>query len=228
MDRVEAALERLAELQRQNEERFGRVEASLARLAEAQQHTEQALQRQGAQIEALTEAQRRTESAVYRVGEALRELADWQRGEVGRRDSERYEREMVRAAPSLFNGGEGGTADQPWVQQRLSALLRSLFGEQMFEREADPFLADLIWWKGEQILVAEISLEVNGYDVFRASRRAETLRRSGAQALAAVIGKDWASLEAQVEARTRDVEWKVGQDLSDGFMAFRRGAPTGK
>jgi hypothetical protein len=92
----------------------------------------------------------------------------------------------------------------------------------MFEPEADPFLADLLWWKGEQVAVVEISLQVDGYDVLRAGKRAETLRRAGAQVLPVVLGRGWASVEARVEALTRRVEWKVGSDLSEGFLAFRR------
>jgi len=212
----------LADAQRRTEEGLQRQGEQIQALIEAQRRTEKALQRQGEQIQALIEAQQRTEGVLYRTEEELRELVNWQRGEVGRRDGERYERDMIRTAPSLFNGGQGGTVDQPWVQQRLTELLGSLLAGGMFEPEADPFLADLLWWKGEQVAVVEISLQVNGYDVFRAARRAETLRRAGAQTLAVVIGKDWTSLEVRVEALTRRVQWKVGSDLSEGFLTFRR------
>jgi hypothetical protein len=219
----------LAEVQQRTEERVGRlegrmegIESALQRLTEAQLGTEEGLQRQGEQIQALIAAQQRTEGALYRTAEELRELATWQRGEVGRRDGERYERDMMRAAPALFNGGQGGAADQPWVQQRLTELLRPLLAEDMLEPEADPFLADLLWWKGEQVAVVEISLQVDGYDVLRAGKRAETLRRARAQVVPVVLGRGWASVEARVEASTRHVEWKVGSDLSEGFLAFRR------
>ncbi|MBI4641252.1 MAG: hypothetical protein HY731_11190, partial [Candidatus Tectomicrobia bacterium] len=96
----------------------------------------------------------------------------------------------------------------------------------MFEAEEDPFLADLIWWKGEQMAVVEISLQVNGQDVVRAARRTDTLRRGGAQALAVVIGENWATLDAEDQAVARQVEWKVGSRLSEGFLAFRR-TPSG-
>ena len=92
----------------------------------------------------------------------------------------------------------------------------------MFEAEEDPFLADLLWWKGEQVAVVEISLQVNGYDVVRAARRAGTLKRAGAQALAVVIGEDWATPESQERALARHVAWKVGSDLSEDFLTFRR------
>jgi hypothetical protein len=108
------------------------------------------------------------------------------------------------------------------VQQRLTELLGSLLAEEMFEPEANPFLADLLWWKGEQVAVVEISLQVNGYDVLRVDKRAETLRRAGVQALAVVLGRGWASVDARVEALSRQIEWKVGVDLSEGFLTFRR------
>lgn len=218
----------------------GGIAAAVRDLAEAQRRTEETLQRhseqiqqQGQQLQALIEAQQqqseqleRLTGAQYRTEEALRQLADWQRGEVGRRDGERYERDTIGRAPALFNGGQGGAPDHPWVQQRLAELLKPLFVDEPLPREDDPFLADLVWWKGEQIAVVDVSQQVNGYDIFRAAKRAATLRRVGAQALAVVIGRDWAATDARFEAKLHDVEWKVGSDLSDGFLAFRR-TPSG-
>jgi hypothetical protein len=43
--------------------------------------------------------------------------------------------------------------------------------------EADPFLADLRWWKGEQLGVVKVSLQVDGDDITRVTRRTQTLRR---------------------------------------------------
>jgi hypothetical protein len=34
-------------------------------------------------------------------------LVSWQRGEAGRREGERYERDVVRRALVLFHGGQG-------------------------------------------------------------------------------------------------------------------------
>lgn len=73
--------------------------------------------------------------------------------------------------------------------------------------------------------VVEISRQVNGHDIVRAARRAETLRRAGAHAIAVAIGEDWATLDAKDQALARQVEWKVGSDLSEGFLHFRR-APS--
>ena len=212
-------------------------------LGEAQRQTEAGLRQQGQQIEALTQAQQRTEerigrrdgqmdrveAALERLSEAqqrteeeLQWLVSWQRGEAGRRDGERYEREIIRRAPALFNGGQGGVPDQPAVQRRLAEQLRSLLAQGVFESVEDPFLADLLWWKKEQTAVVEISVQVNGDDVVRAARRAATLRRAGAPALAVVVGDDWALSDARERALARQVEWKVGSDLSEGFLAFRR------
>ena len=134
----------LVEAQQRTEERIGRldggmdrVEAALERLIEAQQRTENALQRQGEQIQALTQARQRTE-------DELRWVVSWQRGEAGRRDGERYEREIIRRAPALFNGGQGGVPDHPAVQRRLAEQLRSLLAQGVFESVEDPFLADLL------------------------------------------------------------------------------------
>jgi hypothetical protein len=133
---------------------------------------------------------------------------------------------MLRRAFTLFNGGQGGSPDYPSVQQRLGERLASLPDGKMFEAEEDPFLADLIWWKGEQVAVVEVSLQVNGYDVLRAARRADTLRRAGADAVAMVIGRDWTSFEAKSLALNRKVEWNVGLDVSEGFINFRRAPST--
>ncbi|MCX8103007.1 MAG: hypothetical protein N3E42_00985 [Candidatus Bipolaricaulota bacterium] len=74
MDRVEAALERLAQAQARSEERLGRVEAALARLAEAQARTEERvtalegrMDRVEAALERLAQAQARTEERVSQL-----------------------------------------------------------------------------------------------------------------------------------------------------------------
>jgi hypothetical protein len=207
------------------EEWLERVETALARLAEAQQRTEEQLARQGTQIQALAEAQRRTEEQLARLGMRVEELVSWQWGEAGRRDGERYERDIVRRASLLFNGGLGGSPDNPRVQRRLARLLRPLRAEDLLAAEVDPCLADLLWWKRDQLAVVEVSVQVNGEDVRRAIRRAETLQRVGTQAVAVVIGESWATPDTRERAHTLGVAWKVGADLSEGFLALRRLAP---
>lgn len=177
-------------------------------------------------VRELTEAQRRTEVQVQRLAEQVQALVSWQRGEAGRRDGERYERDIIRRAPALFNGGQGGSPDQPWVQQRLTALLGALLGGDLLPAEEDPYVADLLWWKGEQVAVVEVSLKVDREDVTRAARRAASLRRAGATAVAVVIGEDWTTRETKSQAQASQVEWKVGANLSKGFLAFRRRPAT--
>ena len=208
LERVEARLERVEARLERVEARLEQAEAVLVRLAEAQARTEEQLVRQGVQIERLTEQ--------------MQALVSWQRGEAGRREGERYERDVVRRALVLFNGGQGGTPDQPEVQRRVRVLLQSLLAEDILAAEADPTLADLLWWKGDRVAVVEIAVQVNGEDVRRAVQRAKTLQQGGTQAMAMVIGENWATPDTRERARTLGIDWKVNADLSEGFLSFRR------
>jgi hypothetical protein len=234
--RTEEQVRVLAEAQRRTEEQLQRQAKQIQALTEAQRRTEEQLQRQVEQIRALTETQRRTEerlqaltqqvsalvAAHARMEEAFQWLINWQRGEMGRREGERYERHVIRRAPILFNGGEGGSPYEPMIQQRLASMLSREQREQLFhDEEGDPFLADLIWWKDGQVAVVEISLQVDGYDVIRASRRAQTLRNASIQAIAVVIGRDWANPDAYDAAIRYRVEWLIGSEMSEGLRRFR-------
>ncbi len=217
--RTEARLEQLAQAQQRTEARLERTEARiderLEQLSQAQQQTE-------AMIQDLVQAQRHTEIQVQALVVKLDSLHDWQRGEAGRREGERYERTIIRRASVLFQGGEGGALDQPLVQQRLSALLSSLPVADLLADDEDPSLADLLWCKGDQVAVIEVSLQVDSHDISLAARRAATLQRAGAQAMGMVIGERWAAADTRQRADAREVQCKVGDDLSDGFMIFRR------
>jgi hypothetical protein len=234
--RTEEQVRVLAEAQRRTEEQLQRQAEQIQALTEAQRRTEEQLQRQVEQIHALTETQRRTEerlqaltqqvsalvAAQSRMEEAFQWLINWQRGEMGRREGERYERHVIRRAPILFNGGEGGSPYEPMIQQRLASMLSREQREQLFhDEEGDPFLADLIWWKDGQVAVVEISLQVDGYDVIRASRRAQTLRNASIQAIGVVIGRDWANPDAYDAAIRYRVEWLIGSEMSEGLRRFR-------
>jgi hypothetical protein len=234
--RTEEQVRVLAEAQRRTEEQLQRQAEQIQALTEAQRQTEEQLQRQAEQVRALTETQRRTEerlqaltqqvsalvAAHARMEEAFQWLINWQRGEMGRREGERYERHVIRRAPILFNGGEGGSPYEPMIQQRLASMLSREQREQLFhDEEGDPFLADLIWWKDGQVAVVEISLQVDGYDVIRASRRAQTLRNASIQAIAVVIGRDWANPDAYDAAIRYRVEWLIGSEMSEGLRRFR-------
>ncbi len=234
--RTEEQVRVLAEAQRRTEEQLQRQAEQIQALTEAQRRTEEQLQRQAEQVRALTETQRRTEeqlqaltqqvsalvAAQSRMEEAFQWLINWQRGEMGRREGERYERHVIRRAPILFNGGEGGSPYEPMIQQRLASMLSREQREQLFhDEEGDPFLADLIWWKDGQVAVVEISLQVDGYDVIRASRRAQTLRNASIQAIGVVIGRDWANPDAYDAAIRYRVEWLIGSEMSEGLRRFR-------
>jgi hypothetical protein len=203
-----AEVRELAAAQRRTEER-------IERLAEAIRHQGEQIRLQGEQIRLQGEH-------LERLSEEVAALVRWQRGEAGRRDGERYERELVRQAPALFNGGEGGAPEEPTVRRRLTEQLRARLAEGLLGAEENPFLADLVWWKGEQVAVVEASVQVNGSDIARAAARAATLARAGAPALAVVIGEEWAMPQAARDAEGLRVEWKVGSDLSAGFLALRR------
>ena len=97
-----------------------------------------------------------------------------------------------------------------------------MFGAELVDASANPLLTDVVWWKGDAIAVVEASLQVDRYDVHRATQRAATLRRTGAAVIAFVIGEQWATDETREEAQRQHVEWKIGSDLSEGFLAFRR------
>jgi len=212
--RTEEILRQHSETLRQHSEILRQHSEQIAALIEAQNRTGAQIAALEAQIAALVEAQRRT-------WEELQRLVTWQRGEAGRREGERYERQVIRRAPAIFNGGQGGSPEQPIVQQRLNQLLAPFWQEGLIAPEDDPLLADLIWWKDEQIVVVEVSLQVDRYDVERAARRAATLRRAGATAMGVVIGEEWATPEAYDEAFRRQVEWFIGSEMSDGFREFR-------
>ncbi|MCS7254843.1 MAG: hypothetical protein NZ781_12590, partial [Armatimonadetes bacterium] len=156
------------------------------------------------------------------LGQQLIQLIDWQRGEDGRRRGERYERDIVRRAVTIFAGGAGGTAEDFHVQEKLSKWIRAITGgERFLEPEDDPALSDLIWWKGEKVLVVEVSLRVDGYDVTRAHKRAQTLRSIGVDAAPVVIGVEWANDEAQEAAERKGVWWYVNEMPSEELIEFR-------
>jgi len=234
--RTEAQVRELAQAQQRTEEQ-------VRALAQAQQRTEQRLEQLQATVQSLVEAQRRTDERLAELAEAqrrtderlaelaadlraltaeVRNLTEWQRGEAGRREGERYEQRIARRAPVLFNGGQGGSPDQPLVYQRLLDLLRQLPDLAGLTEEQDPFLADLIWWKDDHYAVIEASLQANGHDVTRAACRAETLRAAKVQAIGMVIGEAWADPEVRQQAEAQAVQWRVGDDLSEGYLAFCR------
>lgn len=206
---------RLAQAQERTEQRLEQLTERIDRLAQAQERTEQ-------RLEQLAHAQERTEQRLQRLSEDVQALVGWQRGEAGLRNGERYERQLVRKAWRVFGGGQGGSPEQPFIQEKLAAALRALPADPIAGDEDDPFLADLIWWKGDRCVVVEASLVANGQDFTRAEKRADTLRRAGVQATGMVIAEEWVGGVSRSGKEGIPVEWMVGKDASEGFIAFRR------
>ena len=206
----------------------------IAELVAAQQRTEQRLQQLSEEFAAyrqltdqrFAETNQQIAELVGVMREMLRRLErleDWQRGESGRRDGERYERQVIASAPALFYGGSGGGMGEPHIRQQLGQWLASLYRQGIDIDEHDnPLLADLIWWKGDRVMVTEVSLKVDAQDVRRAAARARTLRQVGINATPTVIGREWATPDTQALAQQEGVEWMVGGGLSQGFLEFRR------
>lgn len=204
----------------------------------------QTVQRQGEQISELTrtvqrhdEILRRHDEQIAELVQVVRELAEAQRrtearlerlenrleGEIGRQSGERYEREVVASAPVFFYGGQGGGLGNLMVQDQLRQWLQPLFEQGVeISNLANPFRADIIWWKGDRVMVVEVGIKVSRDDVNRAAARAELLRRAGVNATPAVIGEEWGLPDVQALAQQEGVEWFVGDGLSQGFLEFRK------
>lgn len=166
--------------------------------------------------------------SVDRIEQEVRGLADWRRGLDGRLSGEQYERNTVARAARILGVGEGGSPrEDPNVRRQVTQwLIEGGVLEEDGDEETEPLWSDLVWWKGDHVAVAEISLKVNGTDVLRAKRRAETLRKAGVNAIPVVIGKEWAHPETPALAQQEGVEWVVEGKYSEGLIAFRRLLPT--
>jgi len=204
----------------------------------------QTVQRQGEQIAELTRTVRRHDEILQRhdnqiaeLVQVVRELAEAQRrtearlerlenrleGEIGRQSGERYEREVVADAFALFYGGWGGSPKEPAIRDQLARWLQPLVEQGVEITPAvSPFRADIIWWKGDRVMVVEVGIKVSRDDVQRAAARAALLRRAGVNATPAVIGEEWGLPDIQAQAQHEGVEWFVGDGLSQGFLEFRK------
>jgi hypothetical protein len=170
----------------------------------------------------------RIEPAVNRIEPAVMELQRWQRGEVARRKGDDYERLIIQRAGRIFGMGQGGSPrDDASVRQQILMWLDAagLLDEEE-DPASDPLEADLIWWKGERVALAEISVKVDRHDVRRAKQRAETLRRAGLTVTPVVIGSQWAHRQTPKIAQREGVESVVKGVYSQGVIDFRRYRPT--
>ncbi|MFN4032703.1 MAG: hypothetical protein ACK4ME_03635 [Fimbriimonadales bacterium] len=136
-------------------------------------------------------------------------------------DGERFERDILARAPTLFFGGRGGGAGEPHIRQKVGDWLRSLYRQGIeIPPHDDPLLADIIWWKGDVVAVGEVSIKVDINDIKRVLAR--TLQQVGVNAMPVVIGEEWDTPSTEAFAQENGVEWYVRGGLSKGFLAFRQ------
>ena len=214
---VQALLEAQARIEKRLEVLEGRVdrlEAALIRLAEAQTRTEARLEELAGRVDALAEAQARTEQRLEELARAQARLSERLDGEIARREGERYEAAIVRRASRILGPGDGGSPDEPEVRRRLDGALADLSPDP----EADPALADIVWWSAAgPILVVEVSLVIHREDIERAAARAQTLRSAGLNALPVVVGRVLPDTLRELAAR-EGVEYYI-----EGEEAHRQG-----
>jgi hypothetical protein len=175
-------------------------------------------------VEALEAAVSELRAIVNRIEPAVMELQQWQRGEVARRKGDDYERLIIQRAGRIFGMGQGGSPrDDASVRQQILVWLDAagLLDEEE-DPASDPLEADLIWWKGERVALAEISVKVDRHDVRRAKQRAETLRRAGLTVTPVVIGSQWAHRQTPKIAQREGVKSVVNGVYSQGVIDFRR------
>lgn len=193
-----------------------RHDALIAELIQTVQRHDEQIAELVQVVRELAEAQRRTEARLERLENRLE-------GEIGRQSGERYEREVVASAPVFFYGGQGGGLGNSMVQDQLRQWLQPLFEQGVeISHLANPFRADIIWWKGDRVMVVEVGIKVSRDDVNRAAAWAELLRRAGVNATPAVIGEEWGLPDVQALAQQEGVEWFIGDGLSQGFLEFRK------
>jgi hypothetical protein len=216
VQRHDALIAELIQTVQRQGEQIAELTRTVRRHDEILQHHDEQIAELVQVVRELAEAQRRTEARLERLENRLE-------GEIGRQSGERYEREVVASAPVFFYGGQGGGLGNPMVQDQLRQWLLPLFEQGVeISHLANPFRADIIWWKGDRVMVVEVGIKVSRDDVKRAAARAELLRRAGVNATPAVIGEEWGLPDVQALAQQEGVEWFVGDGLSQGFLEFRK------
>lgn len=182
MDRVEAALERLAEAQARTEER-------IARLAEVQEHILERLDRLEATVERLAEAQARTEEKLGDLIEVVSGMKDTQGALRGSVLELAYRRRVGDYFGPLLRRVHIVSPIE--IEDDLEAHLST-------EEFRDLLLVDLVvsgyprhFPDASQVwLAVEISGVVDRHDVERARQRAGYLNKAGYRALPVVAGED--------------------------------------
>ncbi|MCS7300455.1 MAG: hypothetical protein NZ556_02710 [Fimbriimonadales bacterium] len=174
-----------------------------------------------------TQRLERLERDMEQTKQGVKELQDWRRGEEGRRAGEEYERKIVRRARRILGEGQGGSPKySERVNEQVELWLEQAGLLSQIDDENDPAEADLVWWKGNRVALAEISIKVDRSDVIRAKRRAEVLQQAGLEATPVVIGAEWAHPETELLAQQEGVAWRIGNAVSDGLVAFRKASAS--
>ena len=196
LDRIEAALDRLAEAQVRTEERVGHLETAVEALAEAQRCTEERLGRLETAVEALAEAQRRTEERVEALAEAQRRTEERLNSlvdTVGRLRGDVFELKyrdrvdvyfgpLLRRVKFVQKRSLEDLLESQLTHEELLDVLRLdlLVGGQPRRREP----------RKDALLAVEVSAVIDRNDVERARRRCELLRKAGLEVIPAVAGED--------------------------------------
>jgi hypothetical protein len=184
----------LIEAQLRNEAQLQEHNRLIRQLIESQQRHEAILQENARQLRELTAQVQRVVAVQEQMARDLHDFKEWRKGFEGLRRGAELEKEVRQRARTIFAGGRGGHPESPFVSRLLKNWLRTLNGDDpILEAEADPSAADLIWAKGNKVIVVEVSVKVDRDDVDRAYARASTLRRAGIDAVPVVIGDKWTS-----------------------------------
>lgn len=224
---TEALLQLPEQLQQFSEEtmkRFANVEKEVSETKQRVEVVEKDVAEIKVGVSNLQQSVSGLQQGVGELQQGVSDLQDWRRGEVARRKGEDYESTIVQRAARIFGLGEGGS---PKTNERVSQqVLHWLAQAELLDGDIpegdDPLLADLIWWKGNQVALAEISVKVDRDDVLRAKRRAEVLRQAGLEVLPVVIGAEWAHPETEQLTEQEGVAWRVGNAVSQSLVAFRK------
>ncbi|MFN7017969.1 MAG: hypothetical protein ACK4RG_01685 [Fimbriimonadales bacterium] len=208
----------------ETKERVTRVEQDVAETKERVTRVEQDVAETKERVTRLEQTTESIQQTVIRLEQSVVRLESWQRGEQGRRDGEEYERRVVERAARLFGRGDGGS---PRTNERVRKQVEVWLDQagvltEEVEPEYDPLVADLVWWKGDKVAVVEISIRVNGRDVQRVVKRAQTLRKAGLEVLPVVVGTEWAHPETKQLAEQAGVAWRIGNQVSESLIAYRQ------
>jgi uncharacterized protein Yka (UPF0111/DUF47 family) len=228
VEALEAAVSELRAIVNRIEPIVNRIEPVVNRIEPIVNRIEPVVNRIEPIVNRIEPVVNRIEPIVNRIEPAVMELQRWQQGEVARRKGDDYERSVIQRAGRIFGLGQGGSPrDDASVRQQILLWLDAAgLLEEDEDPASDPLEADLVWWKGDRVALAEISVKVDRHDVRRAKLRAETLRRAGLTVTPVVIGSQWAHRQTPKIAQREGVESVVKGVYSQGVIDFRRYRPT--